>query len=66
MQIDQLKLINNCMFFSISDQGRQIQITAGFQNYSLNVEDEKVAESSTTTLFEAIEDVAEKPLPTPL
>ena len=52
--------------FLFADQGRQLQLTAGFKHIqpldnSLNEE-----EGSTVALFDVIEDLEDKPTPTPL
>ena len=54
--------------FSISDNGREVQITAGFKNLLPTPFEDKGKTSLTgnSSLFDVIEDVEEKPVHTPL
>ena len=48
---------DHCLSFSLPDQGREIQVSAGFKYFP---------PKQGSVLFDMIEDVEEKPIPTPL
>ena len=56
--------------FVLTDAGREIQVVAGYRHVIPTIQEDKTSkdhkESSGTALFDVIEDVEEKPIPTPL